>query len=491
MNNSNNVSSNNNIPTPQPNNLSPTIGVNNNIPMPQSNNISSSVGVNNPNNTVSTQLQTEPIQMNQAAPIQSQNNFNTGLNTPTINNNVNSIPVNTNSVTYNNTIPVSSQLESNLVNQTINNTPNTANTSTNMSINQNTASKNNIVNNQLDDELLKAFIGKNYEKITKKQFNFAGFFFTTLYMLYRKMFLYSIIAFLLNILILNVFKQSLLIIVFNIAIGLLINKIYLGYAKKKVANIKANNKQKSVDELKGICTSKGGTSIGQLFLGLILQVIIAFFIIISMAIIGIGGAFAELFNSYNGNADIEKTVSKKGSTLIENVIVNGYACYNSNCFLSIDENGVTTDYALGFNNELMQKLVDYKEYIKLNIYYKQKDEDKIIVDYKLFLKSNEEDITNIVKNENELREKIGLYTLGVHTDTFTLKEIGTAGGGFKDNVTYSYRDYTFINDKNIELEMSYINNDGDLNVIEGNKYTVTFEVTEGIFHYEYNIKSVK
>ena len=34
----------------------------------------------------------------------------------------------------------------------------------------------------------KVFIGKNYEKITKRPFNFAAFFFTSFYLFYRKMF---------------------------------------------------------------------------------------------------------------------------------------------------------------------------------------------------------------------------------------------------------------------------------------------------------------
>ena len=60
----------------------------------------------------------------------------------------------------------------------------------------------------IDDELLKAFIGNNYEKITTKPFNFAGFFFTTFYMFYRKMFLYALIVFLINLVILNVINDS-------------------------------------------------------------------------------------------------------------------------------------------------------------------------------------------------------------------------------------------------------------------------------------------
>ena len=110
--------------------------------------------------------------------------------------------------------------------------------------------------------------------------------------------------------------------------------------------------------------------------------------------------------------------------------------------------------------------------------------------YKIYLKSNNEDISSI-KTENELRDKIGLYSIGTHTDTFTLKKIGTPGFGYKDNVPYTYTTYIFVDNQNVEYEMKYINSNGTLNLTVGNKYTVTFEVTENTFDYEFNIKSVK
>ena len=49
----------------------------------------------------------------------------------------------------------------------------------------NMTSQQNLIS---EDELLKEFIGNNYKKITTRLFNFPGFFFTTLYMFYRKIF---------------------------------------------------------------------------------------------------------------------------------------------------------------------------------------------------------------------------------------------------------------------------------------------------------------
>lgn len=91
----------------------------------------------------------------------------------------------------------------------------------------------NINNNSYNDEdLLKAFIGNNYEKITRSPFNLAGFFFTSLYMFYRKMFLYGLLAFLINLVILCLANNYLVTYAFNVIAGLFINKIYLSYVKK-------------------------------------------------------------------------------------------------------------------------------------------------------------------------------------------------------------------------------------------------------------------
>ena len=465
-NNNNNIFGNNVTPQPQPvqpqNNNANAIN-----PTP---NVNSVFGINS---TSTTNVQNESSQLNQnietVQPVQPQNNINTQMNNSISNNSINPTPVNP---IPNNNINAQPTMQPN---QNINNIP----------------PQQNVTNfNQVnDDDLLKSFIGNNYEKITTRPFNFAGFFFTTFYMFYRKMFGYALLVFLLNLVVLNVINNFAVTIVFNIIVGLLVNKIYLSYAKKKIAIIKANNSQKSPEELKSICATKGGTSVGNIFLGLITEIGIAFVVLFVMMLVGIGSAFGQLFNLNNWNITTTENGSENG-TLVENVSVGGYSCFNSKCTITIeDSTGTSTDYVLGVKSDLFNTLGDYKDYIKLNIYYNQKGSDKTIVGYKIFLKSNNEDITS-VETENELRDKIGLYSIGTHTDTFTLTEIGTTGFGYKDDKSYTYTEYTFVDSKNIEYEMQYINDNGTLNLTEGNKYNVTFEVSEGTFGYDFTIKSI-
>lgn len=184
------------------------------------------------------------------------------------------------------------------VNQTAFQTPNSQEFNTypqpNISYTNQPQMNQNLIN---DEELLKEFIGNNYEKITTRPFNVAGFFFTTFYMFYRKMFLYALLLFLVNLVVLNVINNFIVTLGFNILVGFFVNKIYLFYAKKKVSKIKQGNIQKGITEIKKICSTKGGTSIGQMFLGFFIEVVITIIILLIMAAIGLTSVFGNLFST--------------------------------------------------------------------------------------------------------------------------------------------------------------------------------------------------
>ena len=348
-----------------------------------------------------------------------------------------------------------------------------------------------------DEELLRAFIGNNYDKITTKPFNFAGFFFTMFYMFYRKMFLYGIILFLINLIVFSFVNNFIVSIIFGLVVGFLVNKIYIYYANKKIAKIKFQNPQKSIDELKNLCLIQGGTSVGQIFLGLLAELGIAFVISLIIIVTGLGNIisffnldnWSKLINGFN--IGINENNKSQKSILTENVVIKDYVCIQSNCNISVEDASGTIDYKFDAENaDLFDLLKDYSDYIKVNIYYTQENDSRTIVDYKIYLKSNNEDISD-VKTEEDLRAKIGLYTTGVYTETFTLSEIGTTGFGFDDDKSYTFSNYTFVDDNNNKYEMKYMDSNGKINLVKGKKYNVTFEVAAGVFEYEFNIKSVK
>lgn len=393
------------------------------------------------------------------------------MNESNSNNNINSIP--TALGQQGNTIPTMPQ-------QPVQNVVGQPQAQANQNVDNNNALQQQATNNDLtsDDDLLRSFIGKNYKKITTKKFNFAGFFFGASYLYYRKMIWLGVVVALLNAVISIVNSAATLI--FNILVGLFANKIYLAYANKKIAKIKSTNSGKDMNDLKDICSSKGGTSVGMVFLGMI-----------------VAAAFMSLFNIdklkniVNSGSNSNNSSTAKG-TLIEDVGISGHACIMSKCSVTIiDADNNSSEYVLNVNNsDLFTALGDYTDYIKLNIYYTEKGDEKTIVNYKMYLKSNNEEINNI-KTENELRDKLGLYSVGTHTGAFTLTKKGMPGIGYDNGTKYTYIDCTFVDDKGIEFEMEYTNPDNTVNLVEGTKYNITFEVTEGTFEYDFKIKEIK
>lgn len=344
-----------------------------------------------------------------------------------------------------------------------------------------------------NDLLLLAYIGKNCEKITTKTFNFAGFFFSWCYLFYRKMLGLGLLFFIGNALLFSVINLPAGSIGVNLLVGFLVNKLYVNRAKKQVNIIRQLNPDKDMDELKYICSKKGGTSVGIVFLGIFLEIIISIVLAVILLIFGMGGAIAQYVKLGNFGFDTETEIPKVEEitgdrTLLENITIDGYSCWGDSCTLTIgnEEYPVATD-----NGTLLVAISrNYSDSIKVNVYVAKKSGKKYIVDTKFFNKATNEEYTDL-KTEDDLIEKLGLYKLGTHTDTFTLNGIGTQGFGFSGDNGYTYIPLTLVNSKNIKLEMNYINPDRNVSLVIGKKYEVTFDCVEGTFDREYKITSIK
>lgn len=202
----------------------------------------------------------------------------------------------------------------------------------------------------------------------------------------------------------------------------------------------------------------------------------------------------------NNNTEVNKPAETPNNNeevkgnLIEDVIISGHFCYGTDCTISLrlkdSKDYVNYEYN-GQHLEFLTSLNHYEDYIKVNIYVTGEGENIEIVNYELFNKSTNAKIEGIA-TEAELRTVLGMYNFGTYTAEFTLVDIGNIGAGFNNDKSYTYRDYGFVDEKGIEYEMRYINPGSNLDaLVEGNKYTVTFEVTEGTFKYEFTIKEIK
>ncbi len=273
------------------------------IQTPGSNNVIFSTNILTPNQGIPNSITTNN-QMNNGLNIVNNTLNSTTQNQLEINNNlVSKSSFQDNTVDQNNSTFFSNNMGNTNVtveNKVVSSQDNQVINALNIEKNQNY--NNSIVNS--DEELLKAFVGNNYEIISRRKFNFAAFFFGFLYMFYRKMFLHGLLTATVLIIIVNLIDNTIiqgeLDIALFIFIGLITNKMYLNYANKKISRIKSTNNQKSIDELKEICSKTGRTSISGLFLGFLVAVVIA---IVFVSTVGNSKIFSNLFKNIKNTSE--------------------------------------------------------------------------------------------------------------------------------------------------------------------------------------------
>ncbi len=133
----------------------------------------------------------------------------------------------------------------------------------------NTVSQSYNEYNYANEELLKAFVDKNYLKIMKNKFNIWAFLFGPLYYLYRKMyihgFLLTLFMSIVNSYFFNIEKTIVVCIGFlsfdillAVAMGISFNRMYIGYC---INNIQRYKKEYPTLNTIDICRKEGGTSV--------------------------------------------------------------------------------------------------------------------------------------------------------------------------------------------------------------------------------------
>ncbi len=136
-------------------------------------------------------------------------------------------------------------------------------------------------------DLLASYIGKNSDKITDEGFSFAAFFLRSIYLMYRKCYLYAIGVFALNIIAILIvfltpvptFIASIVNIIISVVIGILFKKTYINNCIKKIKKIISKNERKSFTEVSKICQKKGGVSVAMMVLLGILEIIVIYIVV--------------------------------------------------------------------------------------------------------------------------------------------------------------------------------------------------------------------
>ncbi len=138
-------------------------------------------------------------------------------------------------------------------------------TNQNTGVNSNYYNQNNDQQIAPDEDLKKAYIGKDYDLIKQKRglFPLWIFLFNSLYFLYRKMYLYGFLWIVGSIILSTFLPIFSFFILFGIKIFFMIKfyDIYDKYVTEKVNKIKSENPNCDRNQLINICSKKGGTNI--------------------------------------------------------------------------------------------------------------------------------------------------------------------------------------------------------------------------------------
>ena len=175
----------------------------------------------------------------------------------------------------------------------------------------------------LDEEYLLAFIGPNAEKFLGKQFNWSSFFFMGIYYFYRKMFskglLLAAFYMAVNLIFEDIIGIGILTTIVSFSVSLLIgfatNSNYINYAQEEIEKIKAAHPTATKEQIIALCKSKGGTSAGYAFVGLLIEIGIGFAISVIFALIGFASIVSDfigpikLKTSYNSNINYDTTTN--------------------------------------------------------------------------------------------------------------------------------------------------------------------------------------
>lgn len=244
-----------------------------------------------------------------------------------------------------------------------------------------------------DDNYIRVFIGEKYNQINESKFSIPTLLFGGFYLLYRKLWVYAIIWFILFIM----FEFSIPIMLFiNIFLASNFKKIYLYYAKLIVSDIKTKNPDKTSSEIMEICQNKGGVI--HKINGAPIALIIIF---LSTALVTCLGVYLE----YKEEINI-KTMNNQN---LEYIIPTGYEkeysdeyseTYKSNneCEIDIQIDPYNTDNidtymyknSINSNNNILQKTINsntWYQLIEKSTYYQyeylgiDKDEKKYLITF--------------------------------------------------------------------------------------------------------------
>lgn len=221
-----------------------------------------------------------------------------------------------------------------------------------------------------DEDLIKAYVGNNYNTIKNTKFSIPTFFLGTYYFLYRKMWLYVILAIIISIastiiaIVTDLWYISFATSLYMIFMSIKFSEIYLHTVRKRVENIKMNNQDKTGKELLDICKSKGGVSVLAVVITTIfilpIVLFVTFFIIFYGIFEGVGGD-----DFFNDNNSIENKSELKYE--LPDIYKKNDSSYNSDTYQSYRYNDTNNSCSISITNYATYGDKSTEEHLKDNV----------------------------------------------------------------------------------------------------------------------------
>jgi hypothetical protein len=173
-----------------------------------------------------------------------------------------------------------------------------------------------------------------------------------------------------------------------------------------------------------------------------------------------------------------------GTRVLKNGKVTGYSLFNEEGILYVEVDD--QDLEIRFKeDDFLQILNNYEEYIRVNITYTEAGKEKYLGSYDL-VNAKTGDLITGVKNEIELRNRLGLKNEGTYTEVLTLKTpLDNQGIGINDEGTYTFYELTFERENGEEFRISLKIPEGDTRDYSflqvGESYNLTYEVKRDEF----------
>lgn len=222
-----------------------------------------------------------------------------------------------------------------------------------------------------DEKYIEAYIGKNYDKIMNSSFSWPTFLVSIIYFLYRKLWLYALIYYIINFLITLIFDSifnmptitSLISIIYSFIVAKKFKDLYLYKINRDIKRIRmsTNNEEEILEKIK----KKGGVSNIALIIALVVYLVVF--------IITFKEEYERISNILNNTGDItEEKVTNIQYNVPEGFVNN----YESNTYSSYKYTDEEND--CNFIVQTMNNAYDNEETYLKNVYQANNIESIVI-----------------------------------------------------------------------------------------------------------------